>query len=418
MWRSIVKAAKGAGEADISLRSSITGVLIFLATDANKRRGDWETALAAEPLKSLHTAATKALDPTLPEGDAFKTAKQRIEADIPAKLLTRAKERRAAEAARIAAAADKTKTAAGAVVDEHDANGGLTIQATNLLDAFLEVESTTGVHVTASATRFAQASSALSDVAKTENSPLTTEQSERINDASLEAARETAADEEKAVDDKRKDLDDKQAILDDTIVAAKADPTDATKAQDVIDAQADVTAAQTAFDTANDVWLDELNDYKTAIDNVEDKQAALNQARQNAIAAGGDPETDPAVITAKTNLANAELGLQTAEDAYKLSSHGILHAWEAAVPDATWRLFEQYEQAQETLNAIKNSPATTVQTALDTAETDYVTAQLEADASESVLSQLVAEHAMRATREAGIRQAAAARLFSALRGDD
>jgi hypothetical protein len=384
-----------------------------LATDANKRRDDWKTALATEPLKSIDTAAT-----TLLAGPAFTQAKARITADIPAKLLARAEERRAAEAARIESAETKTKAAAGAVVAEHIAKGGLSVQATDQLQAFAEIESATGEFVTSGATRFAQAQALLADVATPENSPLTAEQSERINDASLKASREAAADEEKAVEDKRKALEAKQAILDDAIVAAKADPEDATKAQDVIDAQGEVDTAQTAFDTENDAWLDNLKDYEAAISDVEDKQKALNLARQNAIARKVDPETDPAVMAAKPLLAAAELALKTAEDAYKASPHGILHAWEAAVPDATWRLFEQYEQAQETLTALKNSPATSVQSTLDTAQTAYVTAQLNADASTSVLSQLVAEQELRATRDAGMRQAASARLFSALRGDE
>jgi hypothetical protein len=166
------------------------------------------------------------------------------------------------------------------------------------------------------------------------------------------------------------------------------------------------------------VWIDKRREYELAIADVENKQKLLNQARQAAIAAGNDPETDPAVITAGVDLTNAKNDLEDAEGDYMDSPLGTLDAWEAAVPDSTWRLFEQFEQAQDTLKALKTTTAAAVKTAFETAESDYVAAQLKADASAAVLSQLVAEREARAAREAGARQAASARLFSALRGDD
>ncbi|HEV7745432.1 MAG TPA: hypothetical protein VGO56_10590 [Pyrinomonadaceae bacterium] len=388
------------------------------ATDASNRRDDWKTALAAEPLKSIDTAATKALDPnTSPEGDVFEAATLRI-AEIPQTLRERAQDRRAAEAARIAAAAKNTKTAGDAVAAEHNTNSGLSAQAADLWVAFLAIESATGDFVASSVTRFEQAQAALAGVADITNSPLTAEQTASINDASLQAARDTAAAAEETVQDARKDVEDKQAILDGAVVAAKAAPTDLLKAQAVQDAEDDVAAAQTAFNTANDAWIAEQKDYLAAITDVEEKQAALNAATLKAVAAQADPTTDPDVIAATSDLAAAQQTLTTAEAAYKASSNGILHAWEAAVPDATWRLFDDYEEAQETLNALKAPSAAARQTALDNAEAAYVAAQLEADASVDVLSQLVALQETRAARAAAAQQAATARLFSALRGDN
>jgi hypothetical protein len=388
------------------------------ATTANIQRAQWKAALGAEPFASLHNKATNAFNPALAEGEPFTKAKERIEADIPAKLLTRAEERRAAEDARLMAVADNTQAAADAVIHERKNNGGLATIAADLLGKYRAIESATGDYLTSATTRFAQAKAALSEVADKSNSQLTEEQIARINDEDLKDARETAADEEKDVADKRKELEDKQAILDDAIVAAKADPADATKAQDIIDAQGEVTTAQTAYLAARDAWIDKRGDYEAAITDVENKQQLLNEARQAAIAAGQDRETFPAVVTAKTNLTAAKQHLEDAEDDYKASNIGILDAWEAAVPDSIWRLFEQYENARETLNELKTPTAAAVRTAFETAETNYVTAQLKADASASVLSELVAEREARAAREAGARQAAPARLFGALRGDE
>jgi hypothetical protein len=52
------------------------------------------------------------------------------------------------------------------------------------------------------------------------------------------------------------------------------------------------------------------------------------------------------------------------------------------------------------------------------AEADYITAQLLADQSVSVVEQLSAEQAERAAHEQSVRQAVAARLFSTMRGDN
>lgn len=387
------------------------------AVRPSEQRDEWVTALDAEPLASMHTAATKALDPTLPEGAAFKKATERIEADIPAKLLERARKRRDAEAARIKTAADNAKKAADAVLAERN-NSGFAAQADDLRATFRSVESVTSEYVGSAAARFEQATSALTAVGDEHNSPLTAEQTARIKDPALQTDREAAVDEEEAVDAKRKDLEDKQKLLDDAVVAAKADPTNATKAQDVLDAQDDVDTARVAYFVAHDAWVDKLSDYIAAIHDVEEKVKLVNAARQAAIAAGADPETDADVLAAKSDLTNAEQALKQAEDDYKASPHGILHAWQVAVPDSTWRLFERYEQAKQTLTRLQNPAAAAVKLGLKTAETNYLTAQLKADASASVLSQLTAEQIRRTTREGAVRETATARLLSALRGDD
>ena len=74
------------------------------------------------------------------------------------------------------------------------------------------------------------------------------------------------------------------------------------------------------------------------------KQVALAVATRSAIAAKKDPETDANVIAARTALPTPKT-LKTAEDNYKQSDHGILHAWETAVPETTWLLLADYEES-------------------------------------------------------------------------
>ena len=102
------------------------------------------------------------------------------------------------------------------------------------------------------------------------------------------------------------------------------------------------------------------------------KQVALAVATRSAIAAKKDPETDANVIAARTALTDAENALKTAEDNYKQSDHGILHAWETAVPETTWLLLADYEESTRALNDLKASDPAILKTDLDQAEADFV----------------------------------------------
>jgi hypothetical protein len=88
------------------------------------------------------------------------------------------------------------------------------------------------------------------------------------------------------------------------------------------------------------------------------------------------------------------------------------------VPDATWRLFEKYEDALEILNTLKLVNPAGLKADLKSKEEAYVTAQVAADKSASILQQLAAEQAQRVARQDGAEQVADARRFSALRGDE
>jgi hypothetical protein len=323
--------------------------------EANKRRVAWVASLDGS-LATMKTDATNALSVTKAEGAAFKQAKKRIGDDIPTTLLTLVEERRAAEVARITNKSVERSAATDAVEAEVDANGGLAGRAVDKWAAFQRQEAVVGEYVNTARNRFDQALATLTLVGDATRSALTPEADASIDDPALATARDAAALEEKGVDAKRIDLDTKRSVLNDAILKAKADPTNTTKQTAVTTARGDVTLAEEA--------------------------------------------------------------LGTAVAAYEASSKAVMDAWEAAVPDATWKLLEDYEGAVAVLNGLKNITPATLKTDLQAAETAYVQAQIVADNSTDVLANLIAEQAQRAAREENARQIGAASLFSSLRGDN
>jgi hypothetical protein len=291
-------------------------------------------------------------------------------------------------------------------------------QAGELLIAFLRLEATARYFVNTARSRFDQAQATLAQVADRARSPLTAEQTGRINDAALKASREAAAAEEKALAAKLKDWEDKQSLLDAEVLKAKAAGQDPDKEQGVKDAKKDVGDAETAFKTLDDLWRAKEKDRDAALAEIDAKQIALAQAIKKAIAGKKNPDTDTDVTKAKSDLATAHSDFKKAEDDYQSSSHGILDAWEAAVPDSAWRFFDDYEEAAATLTLLKDIDPAKLKNDLQKAEEDYIKAQLIADKSATILAQLAAEQAERAAREQAVRQTGAARLFSALRGDN
>ena len=258
----------------------------------------------------------------------------------------------------------------------------------------------------------------LAGVADTNRFALTPEQSARINDATLKTVREAAADGENTRDGELKNLNDAGDAVEAEILKAIAENKNPDDAQEVIDARNTLAAAELAFHIADDAWQAEEIDRDAKLADVAAEQAALAVSTQIAIAAKIDPETEANVVAAQTALTDAENALNTAEDNYKQSEHGILHAWEAAVPETTWRLLADYEAARQAINDLKASDPAKLKTDLDQAEEDFVEAKLKADASSNVLEQLAAEQTRRAGRRRSMRQNHAQRLFGALRGDN
>jgi hypothetical protein len=412
-------AAKASAESAQTLLNAASARLVSAesalqrAMEARNQRDKLKAALAAAPLSTINADADAAL-----QNDPGASAKARVEADFPAGLLARAEERFDAEVARIARTVADSLAADDAALAERDVNGGAAGHADEQWQAFSRAEAAARDFVNTAKSRFDQAQATLAGVADAKRFPLTPEASASINDATLKTAREAAAAAENIRDDELKNLSDASDALEAEILKAKAENKNPDDAQPVIDARNTLAAAELAFHTADDAWRAEEIDRDAKLADVAAKQAALAIATQSAIAAKIDPETDANVIAARTALTEAENALETAEDNYKQSDHGILHAWEAAVPETTWLLLAEYEEASRALNDLKASDPAKLKTDLDQAEKDYVEAKLKADASSNVLEQLAAEQTRRAGPRQSARQNQAQRLFGALRGDN
>jgi chromosome segregation ATPase len=351
------QARESAASADVSaFTAQLAEIDAFLAKaePASTERDKLVTALEG-PLSSINADAAKAIDETKPAGANFKKAKKRIEDDLPKPLLDRALKRREAAASRIAYTTTARQAAEDAARKENDKNGGLGAGATSAWLTLTRAEATARDFVTSARSRFDQANTTLARVADPTVTPLTAEQAARLNAADpLKTNRKNAADEEKAVAALRQTLEAKQKDLDEAIVAAKADPADAAK------------------------------------------QAAVG--------------------TAEGKVTAAKQDLDAADTAYRGGNAVIMNAWEAAAPDATWRLLHDYAEAVDTLKNMAD-PAQLSKDVKD-AENNFVAAQLLADETANVLVDLRTELALRAAREEGAQQNSAASLFGALRGDD
>ena len=418
---SIIQARVTKAQTDLAAATAeqqAASAALAQATASEARLEALRTALTDPPLADIKTEAGKALDEANPvDGLAFKKAKERIDAMVPARLSERARARREQAKAVIVQEERNTLLAEDAILKESETNGGVAGAAAKAWVAFKRAETAATDFVNNSQNSFGQAKSALAQVGDPNQSPLTPEQKERINDPALKDDREEATQKESDLHTGLlQDVINKQKDLDEKILKAKADPS--SDPQDVITAQEELNQVQGDYNAENDLWHDAEIKLIAAFDKVEQMQLALAEAIKKAVVAGNDPDTDPDVGTAKGNLTNAENDLKGAESEYKDSFQGKLDLWEAAVPDSTWRLFDKYEDAVESLKALKDSDPAALNTNLKNREEAYVTAQLAADKSRNILAQLTSEQAQRAAREQGARQTADARLFSALRGDE
>ncbi len=412
-------AAKATAESAQTLLNSASARLaraesaLKQAAEAHNQREKLKAALTAAPLSTLNTDADVAL-----RNDPGAGAKTRIEADFPAVLLARAEERFDAEAARIARTVADTLSADDAALAERDANGGAAGHADKQWQAFLRAEAAVRDFANTAKSRLDQAQATLAGVADAGRFPLTPEESASINDATLKTAREAAAAAENIRDGELKNLNAAVDALEAEILKARVENKNPDDAQAVIDARNTLAAAELAFQTADDEWRAEEIDRDAKLADVAAKQVALAMATQSAIAARKDPEIDANVIAARTALTEAENALKIAEDNYKQSDHGVLHAWEAAVPETSWLLLADYEEARQALNDLKASDPAKLKSDLDQAEADFVEAKLKADASSNVMEQLASEQTRRAGRRQSARQNHVQRLFGALRGDN
>jgi hypothetical protein len=182
--------------------------------------------------------------------------------------------------------------------------------------------------------------------------------------------------------------------------------TDAEKAQ----LTALTTAGATAEGTAETLDAD-LNGVFTA-------EAALQSQILASIAANVDAlGTDPNITTKRTAIETARTTFKNALSTFAAADKKDLDQWEAVVPEAAWKVLLDYQEATATLNELSTSDPAALSTAMDTAETDYVTALGAAAVAQRRIDYLGDAIALRQERLESAQAAIAARLFSAIRGD-
>jgi hypothetical protein len=309
------------------------------AANRNKQRAKLDEALGKPPLATLRVDATTAL-----ANKPFTDAETRVAGDLPAALLTRARERRAAFDARLA------RLQASVTVSDD-----LSVAAA--ARRFRRAEAAFSDYVLLGKERFDRAKALLAAVADGKNSPLTAEQKARITDAALVASGTAAAAKQKDRDNAQNALDEKQAALDDAILkVVQADP-------------------------------------------------------------DADPANDAAVKAATTDRDKAQTDLNTADGAFTAAMKKDLDTWEAAVPDTTWRLVDDFEEAKALLTLLRDTDPAALTTEINTAETEWVKALLAAEKKERAARLVAVAYGQRAAAAAREQAAASHLKFAALRGD-
>lgn len=170
------------------------------------------------------------------------------------------------------------------------------------------------------------------------------------------------------------------------------------------------TAGATAEGTAETLDAD-LNGVFTA-------DAALQSQILASIAANVDAlGTDPNIAAKRTAIETARTTFKNALSAFAAADKKDLDQWEAVVPEAAWKVLLDYQEAIATLNELSTSDPAALSTAMDTAETDYVTALGAAAIAQRRIDYLGDAIALRQERLDSAQAAIAGRLFSAIRGD-
>lgn len=314
------------------------------AQQDHEDREKLKSSLDDPPLDTLPAEAGDALT-TAPENQTFVDAKARIEADIPAELIGRARERRTHRAALRAAREDGLANVRALVADELDKKRGVLGKLRKRRIEFEFSETALRDYVSRAADRSNHARSLLERVADPEVDPLSAEQTARITEQAVVDARILALPKEQAVE-----------VTELALVLAELDLEDET-----LKKGPDIAAKQTVRDNARTAWEQAGIDYSPALRN-------------------------------------------------------DLNTWEAAVPDATWRLLSDFEEAHATLLSLAADPGT-LRSALTQAETNLAAALDNVDNSEVDLRARETAAARRATTVRLEIDLARPALFGALRGD-
>ena len=316
----------------------------------------WITNATSAPLSGLPAQAD--VTAAGPAKTAALAAAARLDSasggDIPTELFTRARERRQARLDRLAALDASAGLAEDRQADEA-AKAGLSGASDKAQLAYTRSEDDLRTYALTAQQRFDRAMLLLAGVAN--STPLNADESARIQGLLTEADAANVF-----VLESTRDL-----------------------AQVALDAQNDVVAA-----------------------------AILDAIAKNPSA---DPSTDGTVQTAKGQLPALQQAVTDANNNYA-PVKGKLDSLEAAIPDATWSLFDDYEEALTLLAELAADNPATLATALTNAEDAYAQAlRAEQDNARTVIAvgELVREREDRAATAA---QSRPARLLEALRGDD
>jgi hypothetical protein len=320
------------------------------------RRQAAKDALAAPPLDTLAADAGALLsDPV------FDAAEARIEGDFPEALRDRARDRAKLARERLARNRKLAADLNGLLALHLNAKGAPADKLPGLGQAAAAAEAALLDWVSRAKERFDRARAALERVGDPDNPPLTQEQQDRIDDATLETAREDAADKEAARDQ----------------------------------ARAAHEAAVAKFEAERVEVLGEGG------------AEALTQAL-------ADANSD--VAKAKKAMDDAAAELQVKQTAYTTVMREALDGWEAAVPESAWRDLADFDAASVALTELQAGPAAFL-AALTSAEAALLAAGIAAHKEEQSLRTYRLETALPAARGEQERTIEGAAVFSALRGD-
>ncbi len=328
------------------------------ATEQEKRRDALFGRIDEEPLKGL-AGPTGAAHGAL-ENPPYKTAKARVEAEIPDALRKLAAKRRENEEKAHKLRREFTDLTLAKLGDELDAHGGAAGKAEKKRGDFERAQEDLRDFVVRGKERFDHAQGILAIAADPERDPLTDAQKDEIaaaDDQDLQDDRDEAAAKALDVETKRGDVLDAAIKYDRAALAARAKDVDA---------------------------------------KVED---------------------DADVKTAKDELKDANDKLETAKTAYTPVMRELVDEWEAAVPDSAWRRLDNFLKAEAMLKGLEGTDKNGLRTKYQAAEGALGDALAEGAKRARTTTALEAERA-RSTAFVDFHTTASDRLlFSALRGD-
>jgi hypothetical protein len=320
------------------------------------RRQAAKDALAAAPLDTLASDAGALLgDPV------FDAAEARIEGDFPEALRNRARDRAKLARERLARNRKLAADLNGLLALHLNAKGAPADKLPGIAQAAAAAEAALRDWVSRAKERFDRARAALERVGDPDNPTLTQEQEDRINDATLETAREGAAEKEEARDQ-----------------------------------------ARAAHEAA-------------AVEFEAERVEVLGEGGAEALAqALADANSD--VAKAKKAMDDAAAELQIKQTAYTTAMRDALDGWEAAVPESAWRDLAEFDAASVALTELQAGPAAFL-AALASAEAALLAAGIAAHKEDHSLRTYRLEVALPAARGEQERATEGAAVFSALRGD-